>query len=155
APVHAPVHSPVHASILEVTAADAIPGMAMTDATGAADEVVDVRSTENDFPLYDIDVDQTHNFVANGIVTHNSVYKFRAADFRNIMRFEDAFPDASIVVLDQNYRSTQRILEAANAVIANNATTRKKHLWTEKGEGEQLVRFQGDDEHDEAQFVTQ
>jgi DNA helicase-2/ATP-dependent DNA helicase PcrA len=84
-----------------------------------------------------------------------SVYKFRGADFRNIMRFEDAFPDASIVVLDQNYRSTQRILEAANAVIANNATTRKKHLWTEKGEGEQLVRFQGDDEHDEAQFVTQ
>jgi DNA helicase-2/ATP-dependent DNA helicase PcrA len=84
-----------------------------------------------------------------------SVYKFRGADFRNIMRFEDAFPDATVVVLEQNYRSTQRILEAANAVIANNATTRKKHLWTEKGEGEQLVRFQGDDEHDEAQFVTQ
>jgi DNA helicase-2/ATP-dependent DNA helicase PcrA len=84
-----------------------------------------------------------------------SVYRFRGADFRNLMRFEDAFPDATVVVLEQNYRSTQRILEAANAVIANNATTRKKHLWTEKGEGEQLVRFQGDDEHDEAQFVTQ
>jgi DNA helicase-2/ATP-dependent DNA helicase PcrA len=83
-----------------------------------------------------------------------SVYKFRGADFRNLLNFEDAFPDATIVVLDQNYRSTQRILEAANAVIANNASTRKKHLWTEKGLGEQIVRYQGDDEHDEAAFVV-
>src|SRR5258706_1022503 len=59
-----------------------------------------------------------------------------------------------MVVLDQNYRSTQRILEAANAVIANNASTRKKHLWTDKGIGEQIVRYQGDDEHDEAAFVV-
>src|SRR5690349_21644345 len=83
-----------------------------------------------------------------------SVYGFRGADFRNLLRFEDAFPDATIVVLDQNYRSTQRILEAANAVIANNASTRKKHLWTDRGEGEPLVQFQGDDEHDEAQYVV-
>jgi DNA helicase-2/ATP-dependent DNA helicase PcrA len=83
-----------------------------------------------------------------------SVYKFRGADFRNLLNFEDAFPDATIVVLDQNYRSTQRILEAANAVIANNASTRKKHLWTDKGLGEQIVRYQGDDEHDEAAFVV-
>jgi DNA helicase II / ATP-dependent DNA helicase PcrA len=83
-----------------------------------------------------------------------SVYKFRGADFRNLLKFEDAFPDATIVVLDQNYRSTQRILEAANAVIANNASTRKKHLWTDKGLGEQIVRYQGDDEHDEAAFVV-
>src|SRR5882757_2040942 len=83
-----------------------------------------------------------------------SVYKFRGADFRNLLNFEDAFADATIVVLDQNYRSTQRILEAANAVIANNASTRKKHLWTDKGLGEQIVRYQGDDEHDEAQFVV-
>ena len=83
-----------------------------------------------------------------------SVYKFRGADFRNLLKFEDAFPDATIVVLDQNYRSTQRILEAANAVIANNASTRKKHLWTDKGVGEQIVRYQGDDEHDEAAFVV-
>jgi DNA helicase-2/ATP-dependent DNA helicase PcrA len=84
-----------------------------------------------------------------------SVYRFRGADFRNLLRFEDAFPDATVVVLDQNYRSTQRILEAANAVIANNASTRKKHLWTDKGMGEHIVRFQGDDEHDEAAFVVQ
>jgi len=83
-----------------------------------------------------------------------SVYRFRGADFRNLLRFEDAFPDATVVVLDQNYRSTQRILEAANAVIANNASTRKKHLWTDKGMGEHIVRYQGDDEHDEAAFVV-
>ncbi len=83
-----------------------------------------------------------------------SVYKFRGADFRNLLKFEDAFPDSTMIVLDQNYRSTQRILEAANAVIANNASTRKKHLWTDKGIGEQIVRYQGDDEHDEAGFVV-
>ncbi len=83
-----------------------------------------------------------------------SVYRFRGADFRNLLKFEDSFPEATIVVLDQNYRSTQRILEAANAVIANNASTRKKHLWTDKGLGEQIVRYQGDDEHDEAAFVV-
>lgn len=83
-----------------------------------------------------------------------SVYRFRGADFRNLLKFEDAFPDAAVVVLDQNYRSTQRILDAANAVIANNVSSRKKNLWTDKTQGEPIVRFQGDDEHDEAQFVV-
>jgi DNA helicase-2/ATP-dependent DNA helicase PcrA len=83
-----------------------------------------------------------------------SIYKFRGADFRNLLKFEDAFPEATTVVLDQNYRSSQRILDAANAVIENNASRRAKHLWTDQGEGEPIVRFQGDDEHDEAAFVT-
>jgi DNA helicase-2/ATP-dependent DNA helicase PcrA len=83
-----------------------------------------------------------------------SIYKFRGADFRNLLRFEEAFPEASVVVLDQNYRSTQRILEAANAVIANNSSTRKKHLWSEKGQGDPITRYQADDEHDEAQYVV-
>ncbi len=130
------------------------PGMVMVDENGSYDVVEHVEWVPLDVPVYDLDIEQTHNFVAEGIVTHNSVYGFRGADFRNLMRFEDAFPEATVVVLDQNYRSTQRILEAANAVIANNATTRKKHLWTDKGEGAPLTRFQGDDEHDEAQFVV-
>ncbi|GIU85590.1 MAG: DNA helicase [Acidimicrobiia bacterium] len=83
-----------------------------------------------------------------------SVYRFRGADYRNLLKFEDAFPEATVVVLDQNYRSTQRILDAANAVISNNPSSRKKHLWTDKAQGEPIVRFQGDDEHDEAQFVV-
>ncbi|HTL83818.1 MAG TPA: 3'-5' exonuclease, partial [Acidimicrobiia bacterium] len=130
------------------------PGMLMVDETGAPDEVLDVEWVKIDEPVYDIDVDRTHNFVANGIVTHNSIYKFRGADFRNLLKFEEAFPEAVTVVLDQNYRSTQRILDAANAVIENNATHRPKQLWTDKGQGEPIVRFQGDDERDEAAFVV-
>jgi DNA helicase-2/ATP-dependent DNA helicase PcrA len=83
-----------------------------------------------------------------------SVYRFRGADYRNLMRFEEEFPDATIIILDQNYRSTQRILDAANAVIANNAGRKPKHLWTEQVGGELLTRFQAEDEHDEASFVA-
>ena len=61
-----------------------------------------------------------------------SIYKFRGADFRNLLKFEEAFPEAVTVVLDQNYRSTQRILDAANAVIENNASHRPKQLWTDR-----------------------
>src|SRR6185503_17536230 len=84
-----------------------------------------------------------------------SVYKFRGADYRNIVRFEEAFPEATIIVLEQNYRSTQRILDAANAVIANNAARKPKHLWTEQVGGELLTQYQAEDEHDEASFVAQ
>mgnify|MGYP006279656533 CR=1 FL=1 len=86
--------------------------------------------------------------------TDQSIYKFRGADFRNLVRFEEAFPDATIIVLDQNYRSTQHILDAANAVIANNAARKPKHLWTEQVGGELLTRYQAEDEHDEASFIA-
>ena len=107
-----------------------------------------------DAPVYDLDIEPTHNFVANGIVTHNSIYKFRGADYRNLVRFEEVFPDATIIVLEQNYRSTQRILDAANAVIANNAARRPKHLWTEQVGGELIIRYHAEDEHDEAAYVV-
>jgi DNA helicase-2/ATP-dependent DNA helicase PcrA len=83
-----------------------------------------------------------------------SVYRFRGADFRNLMRFEEAFPDATVIVLEQNYRSTQRILDAANAVILNNAARRPKHLWTEQVGGELITRYHAQDEHDEAAYVS-
>jgi DNA helicase-2/ATP-dependent DNA helicase PcrA len=83
-----------------------------------------------------------------------SVYRFRGADHRNLMRFEEEFPEASIIVLDQNYRSTQTILDAANAVIANNASRRPKHLWTEQVGGELITRYHAEDEHDEASFIV-
>lgn len=83
-----------------------------------------------------------------------SVYRFRGADIRNLMRFEETFPEASIIILEQNYRSTQNILNAANAVIANNIARKPKHLWTEQIEGELLTRYQAEDEHDEAAFVV-
>ncbi len=83
-----------------------------------------------------------------------AIYKFRGADFRNLVRFEEVFPEATVIVLEQNYRSTQRILDAANAVITNNAARRPKQLWTEQVGGELLVRYHAENEHDEAVFVT-
>ncbi len=83
-----------------------------------------------------------------------SIYKFRGADIRNILEFEEAFPDATVVVLDQNYRSTQRILDAANAVIANNFGRKPKDLWSEQGVGDKILRYHADDETDEAQWVA-
>ena len=72
------------------------------------------------------------------------------ADFRNILQFEEAFPDVTTVVLDQNYRSTQTILDAANAVIENNTERRPKSLWTDLGDGRRIQRYHAEDEGDEA-----
>ena len=83
-----------------------------------------------------------------------SVYRFRGADISNILDFEKAFPDATAVTLDQNFRSTQTILDAANAVITNNVSRKAKSLWTEQGAGDQIVRYRAEDEHDEAEWVA-
>ena len=83
-----------------------------------------------------------------------SIYRFRGADIRNILEFEKAFPDATVIVLEQNYRSTQTILDAANAVIANNLGRKPKELWTDTGGEVPVVRYHADDENDEAQWVA-
>jgi superfamily I DNA/RNA helicase len=105
-------------------------------------------------PVYDLQVGGTHTYIADGVLVHNSIYRFRGADIRNINSFEDAFPEATVIVLDQNYRSTQNILDAANAVIANNLARKPKELWTESGAGSLIVRYHADDESDEAQWVA-
>jgi DNA helicase II / ATP-dependent DNA helicase PcrA len=83
-----------------------------------------------------------------------SIYGWRGADIRNIREFEQDFPDARIVVLDQNYRSTETILKAANSVIDNNTGRTPKNLWSDRGEGTPITRFEAEDEHDEAGFVA-
>ena len=107
-----------------------------------------------DGPVYDLEVDPTHHYVANGLLVHNSVYGWRGADVRNILQFEEAFDDVTTIVLDQNYRSTQTILDAANAVIRNNPDRKEKHLWSEKGGGDRIMRYHAQDEGDEAMFVA-
>ncbi len=83
-----------------------------------------------------------------------SIYGFRGADISNILEFEDSYPDAQVVKLEQNYRSTQTILDAANAVIANNRVQKPKELWTDIGEGDPIRIRELDDEHAEARYVA-
>lgn len=82
-----------------------------------------------------------------------SIYKFRGANIRNILDFEHEFPDAKVIKLEQNYRSTGNILNAANSVIANNRGRKEKSLWTENGEGELIRLRQFDTAFDEADFI--
>ena len=84
-----------------------------------------------------------------------SIYAFRGATIRNIEDFERDFPNATTILLEQNYRSTQNILSAANSVISRNSGRREKRLWTDAGEGELIVGYVADNEHDEARFVAE
>ena len=83
-----------------------------------------------------------------------SIYAFRGATIRNILDFEKDYPDTRTILLEQNYRSTQTILSAANAVIARNASRKPKNLWSDSGEGAPIVGYVADNEHDEASFVA-
>ncbi|MGO4590996.1 DNA helicase PcrA [Paenarthrobacter sp. 2TAF44] len=83
-----------------------------------------------------------------------SIYAFRGADIRNIVEFEADYPNARTIKLEQNYRSTQNILTAANSVISRNPNRQEKRLWTAEGDGEKIVGYVGENEHDEAQFIA-
>jgi ATP-dependent DNA helicase UvrD/PcrA len=115
------------------------------------DEYQDTNQAQNEIVL--LLAGGHHNVTVVGD-TDQSVYGFRGADLRNIVQFEDAFPDVTTVVLDQNYRSTQTILDAANSVIANNPARKPKNLWTDAGAGHRIVRYHAEDEGDEATFVA-
>ena len=130
------------------------PGMLMVTGSGDFDIVERVEPVELDAPVYDLDVERTHNFVANDLVTHNSIYAFRGADIRNILEFERDFPNTRTIALEQNYRSTNSILGAANSVIANNRERKEKRLWSELGQGEPVHVVEVEDEHAEARFVA-
>jgi len=115
------------------------------------DEYQDTNTVQNEMVLLLTKEHRNVCVVGDG---DQSIYKFRGADMRNILEFENAFPDVTVVVLEQNYRSTQTILDAANAVIGNNLSRKPKELWTDRGDGNPIVRYHGDDEVDEAQWVT-
>jgi superfamily I DNA/RNA helicase len=139
---------------LGVQAASLRPGMVMFGEDGSYDVVETVERVDMDVPVYDLDVEHTHNYIAGGLLTHNSIYAFRGADIRNVLEFEDHFPDAHVIKLEQNYRSTQTILSAANGVIANNRSRKAKTLWSDLGEGDPVHVRELDDEHAEARFVV-
>jgi len=83
-----------------------------------------------------------------------SIYKFRGANIRNILDFEKVYPDAAVIKLEQNYRSTQNVLDAANAVISNNQSRKEKALWTDKGEGNKIHFRQFENAFEEAEYIA-
>src|SRR5437773_504474 len=105
--------------------------------------------------VYDLTVQDFRNYVAGGIVVHNSIYRWRGADIRNILDFETDYPGTRVIRLEQNYRSTKRILALASGVIAHNVSRKDKALWTDNGEGERAAVYRAWDEHEEANFVAQ
>ena len=140
---------------LPFTPASAVrPGMAVFTGDGGYDVVETVERIPLDADVYDLNIEHTHNFVANGLVTHNSIYAFRGADISNILDFQDTFEDAKTIRLEQNYRSTQTILSVANAVVAHNRGRMAKSLWTDLGEGDPVKVREMPDEHAEARYVA-
>ena len=137
-----------------ISATSVRPGMAMFTGDGGYDIVERVERIELDRPVFDINVEPSHNFIANGLITHNSIYAFRGADIRNVLGFEHDYPDAQTIKLEQNYRSTQTILDASNAIVSNNRERKEKKLWTDAAKGEAVHVRELGDEHEEARYVA-
>ena len=97
---------------------------------------------------------QEHNNICVVGDSDQSIYRWRGADIRNILNFEKDYSNNKVVILEQNYRSTQKILEAANVLISNNSERKPKNLWTAKDDGDLLTVFEANDEHQEAYFVA-
>jgi DNA helicase-2/ATP-dependent DNA helicase PcrA len=115
------------------------------------DEYQDTNPVQNELVLM---LAAEHRNVCVVGDSDQSIYQFRGADIRNILEFEEAFPDTTVILLEQNYRSTQTILDAANAVISHNLGRKPKDLWTDQGGGQKIIHYHADDETDEAQWVA-
>ncbi len=115
------------------------------------DEYQDTNRAQNELVLM---LGRRHRNVCVVGDSDQSVYRFRGADMRNLLEFEAAYPDATVVVLEQNYRSSQTILDAANSVIANNSMRKPKTLWTDQVGGELLCHYHADNEREEAAWVA-
>jgi DNA helicase-2/ATP-dependent DNA helicase PcrA len=137
-----------------ITAASIRPGMVMATGTAGFDVVERVEYDDLDTEVYDLNIDRTHNFIANGIVTHNSIYSWRGACVDNMQHFTRDFPDVRILRLEQNYRSTGTILQAANTLIAHNSSRLGKNLWTDGDPGARIRLYTAYNEHDEARYVV-
>ena len=118
------------------------------------DIVTKVNIEEYDGYVSDISVPKLRQFVCEGIVVHNSIYGWRGADISNILGFEKDFDNSTVILLEQNYRSTPNILNVANKVIANNYESKPKELWTDREEGANVVYEQLDYSEEEGHFVA-
>lgn len=137
-----------------ITAASIRPGMVVGTESHGFDVVEHIEDEVLDADVYDLNVDRTHNFIANGVVTHNSIYRWRGARAENLQQFQRDFPGTQLFRLEQNYRSTGTILQAANALIANNTGRLGKNLWTSGEQGDAIRLYAAFNERDEADFVV-
>ncbi len=152
--------SGIQGSFMTIPAAGLLPGMmvpVVQDDTVTTDIVKSVERVENSDhrPFYDLEIEHSHNIVGGGIISHNSIYAFRGATFRNIMDFPTLFPGTTMYKLEENYRSTQPILNLANEVIRGAAEKYTKHLFTRKLDGPLPVLAQAESEHAQSRFVAQ
>ncbi|MFY9492887.1 MAG: UvrD-helicase domain-containing protein [Minisyncoccia bacterium] len=118
------------------------------------EEIIKVEKEPYSGLVYDLNIENTHNYIAEGFVVHNSIYAFRGANFRNILTFEKDYPEAKIVFLEENYRSTQNILDAAHAVIQKNVYKTEKKLWTRRDRGGKIKIVEVADEIEEGTFIA-
>lgn len=117
------------------------------------DKVLNVTREHYSGPVYDLDVPKVHNYVADGVVVHNSIYSWRGANFQNILNFEKDYPEAAVIKLEQNYRSTKTILDAAHSVISKNEVRSDKQLWTDNEHGAKIVVRQAFNELHEGELI--
>jgi DNA helicase-2/ATP-dependent DNA helicase PcrA len=157
---HLPVTLTTRANLLGLPltlrpASQVRPGMMMAGADGRHHAVTAVGTVDETVMVHDLNIEGVHNFVANGIVTHNSIYSWRGAEVENILRFEKDFPGAQIVKLERNYRSTAPILAAAAGLIANNEGRIGKTLRSGRNDaqGEQVNVISLWDSDEEARMV--
>src|SRR2546423_1596020 len=137
-----------------VTASAIRPGMVVATDANSFDVVERIEAQPYTGEVYDLNIERTHNFIAGGVITHNSIYRFRGASARHLEQFRRDYPAAQLFRLEQNYRSTGTILEAANGLIAHNASRLGKKLWTSGTRGEPIRLYTAFNERDEAEFVT-
>ncbi len=136
-------------------AASVRPGMALFDEEGGFDIVQEVTRVASALTrVYDLDIEYTHNFIANGIVTHNCIYTWRGATIENLLEFDTAYPGAQTIILEHNYRSTKNLVDAANAVIEKNKNRKKKYSTTENASGEPIVLHSALSAEDEARWIA-
>ncbi len=121
-----------------------------------AEETVEkVEKVKYSGPVYDLNISNVHNYIANDFVVHNSIYGWRGADIQNILDFEKDYPDAKVIKLEQNYRSTQTILDAAYGVISKNTNRKDKRIWTENKGGHLISIYEAQNERREADFIAE
>jgi len=130
-------------------------GMAVFDADGRWDIVESVeRVAISKTRVYDLNIEGVHNFIANGVTTHNCIYTWRGATIENLLEFDKTYPEAQTIVLEQNYRSTRNIVDAANAVIEQNKNRKEKVARTARGAGAPISVHLALSAEDEARWIA-